>query len=152
MNIKSILFLISLFGPLVSLAGETPTAVKSEPIHITVYKTPTCGCCAKWVEYLESHGFVATVVDQNNLARIKGQYGIAPHLRSCHTGIVEGYAIEGHVPVDDIHRLLKERPAVSGLTAPGMPTHSPGMMSLVPRGYDVLLFMRSGETEPFSSY
>lgn len=131
-------------------AGE-PTATK-ESVKMTVYKSPTCGCCGKWVEYLEERNFEVTVVDQANLQTVKGQFGVGTQLQSCHTAVVEGYAIEGHVPAEDILRLLAERPAVAGLAAPGMPQYSPGMMSDEPRGYDVLTFTRSGETTRFSSY
>ena len=78
--------------------------------------------------------------------------GVAPQVQSCHTGVVGGYTIEGHVPVEDILRLLREKPEVAGLSAPGMPRYSPGMMSIEPRDYDVVTFTRSGDTEVFSSY
>ena len=131
-------------------AGEP--AATTEPVKMTVYKSPTCGCCTKWVEYLQERDFDVTVVDQANLQTVQGQLGVAPELRSCHTAFVDGYAIEGHVPAEDILRLLREKPAVAGLTAPGMPPNSPGMMGVEPRGYDVLTFTRSGETTTFSSY
>jgi len=131
-------------------AGEP--AATTEPVKMTVYKSPTCECCAKWVEYLEERNFDVSVVDQANLNTVKGQLGVAPQLQSCHTAVVDGYAIEGHVPAEDILRLLGERPAVAGLAAPGMPSHSPGMMGIEPRGFDVLTFTRSGETTTFSSY
>ena len=131
-------------------AGEP--AATTEPIKMTVYKSPTCGCCAKWVEYLEARDFDVTVVDQADLRTVKGQLGVGPRLQSCHTAVVEGYAVEGHVPAQDIRRLLSQKPAVAGLAAPGMPRHSPGMISDEPRGYDVLTFTRSGEVTKFSSY
>lgn len=119
---------------------------------ITVYKSPYCGCCTGWIEYLKSNGFEVTVVEQHDLSDLKAKYGIRPKLQSCHTAIVDGYAIEGHVPVDDIWKLLDERPNVTGLTAPGMPQMSPGMSSIEPKGYDVLSFDRNGRTEVFSRY
>ncbi len=131
-------------------AGEPATAAES--VKMTVYKSPTCGCCAKWVEYLEERNFDVSVVDQANLQTVRGQLGVGPQLQSCHTAVVDGYAIEGHVPAEDILRLLRERPAVAGLAAPGMPPNSPGMMSVEPRGYDVLTFTRSGETTKYASY
>ena len=146
-------FVLLLAGTLLApalWAGEPATA--AEPVKMTVYKSPTCGCCAKWVEYLEERNFDVTVVDQANLQTVKGQLGVGPQLQSCHTAVVDGYAIEGHVPAEDILRLLRERPAVAGLAAPGMPRHSPGMMSVEPRGYDVLTFTSSGETTKYSSY
>ncbi len=119
---------------------------------ITVYKSPTCGCCAAWVDYLGDQGFRVSVIDRLDLRDIKEQYGIKTHLRSCHTGVVDGYAIEGHVPAGDIWRLLKERPAAAGLSAPGMPKMSPGMHSIEPKGYDVLLFDDTGKATVFSRY
>lgn len=132
-------------------AGEP--AATTEPVEMTVYKSPTCACCAKWVDYLEERNFDVTVVDLADLRSVRGQLGVGAQLQSCHTAVVEGYAVEGHVPAADILRLLSERPAVAGLAAPGMPSQSPGMTTSVePRGYDVLTFTRSGETTKFSSY
>ena len=117
-----------------------------------VYKSPTCGCCAKWVDYLRRDGFEVSVQDLTDLNPIKVKYGVAPRLASCHTAVVDGYVVEGHVPASDIWRLLSERPAVVGLTAPGMPQFSPGMRSEVPRGYDVLSFDQHGTVKLFSRY
>lgn len=119
---------------------------------ITVYKSPTCGCCKGWADYLSDNGFKVRIVNEPDLSILKSHYGIQPQLQSCHTAIVDGYAIEGHVPVDDIRRLLDERPNVTGLTAPGMPAMSPGMGSLQPKGYDVLTFDRGGHTTVYSRY
>ena len=132
-------------------AGADSPAPASAPA-VTVYKSPTCGCCTGWADYLEENGFHVTVVDQRDLRDIKARYGIRPELQSCHTAIVDGYAIEGHVPVRDIRRLLADRPKVSGLTAPGMPAQSPGMAGTEPKGYDVLSFDRDGRTELYSRY
>jgi hypothetical protein len=120
---------------------------------ITVYKTPTCGCCSSWVDYLKTNGFRVETHDLNNLDGIKAQYGLTePRLKSCHTAIVDGYVVEGHVPANDIWRLLSERPDVVGITAPGMPQMSPGMMSAKPEGYDVLSFDKENKTDLFSRY
>ena len=122
------------------------------PIQMKVYKSPTCGCCVMWINYLEERGFKVSVVDMENVQPVKRRLGVSAQLQSCHTGVVDGYVIEGHVPAKDILRLLDERPPVVGLTAPGMPTYSPGMMSIEPRDYDVLSFKRDGKVEIFSSY
>ncbi len=98
----------------------------AEPV-ITVYKTPTCGCCIKWVEYLRKEGFEVNAIDQRNLTPIKEQAGVKPEMASCHTAMVDGYVIEGHVPAQAIRRLLAERPTTVGLAVPGMPNNSPGM-------------------------
>jgi hypothetical protein len=94
---------------------------------ITVYKTAGCGCCEQWVEYLRAEGFKVTAVDKPDLAAIKRSLGVQPAYESCHTAVVDGYVIEGHVPAGPIRRLLAERPATRGLAVPGMPTNSPGM-------------------------
>ena len=92
------------------------------------------------------------MIDRYDLQSIKSEHGITPRLQSCHTALVDGYAIEGHVPADDIWRLLAEKPEAMGLTAPGMPLMSPGMNSIKPSGYDVLLFNSDGTSSVFSSY
>lgn len=121
---------------------------------ITVYKSRTCGCCAKWVDYLGENGFAPTVHDDEGMDRIKDQLGVPQALRSCHTAVAEKYLIEGHVPASDIHRLLAERPRIAGLAAPGMPAQSPGMAEpgAKPQGYDVLAFQRDGTTQIFARY
>ncbi|MBT8128904.1 MAG: DUF411 domain-containing protein [Gammaproteobacteria bacterium] len=119
---------------------------------ITVYKSPTCGCCSKWVRHLQDNGFVVEAIDRNDMNTVKLESGIPRQLASCHTAIIGGYLIEGHVPAADIRRLLEERPAVAGLTAPGMPMGSPGMEGHKKDKYDVLTFTRSGDTTVFSRY
>ena len=148
-------FKVFLFTVLV-LSHSTAFAEKASPLFnqaITVYKTPTCGCCQHWVDYLQANGFRVEAHNLDNLDGIKAQHGLTDaRLKSCHTAIVDGYVVEGHVPVNDIIRLLSKRPDVVGVTAPGMPQMSPGMMSLEPRGYDVLSFDDAGKIELFSRY
>lgn len=117
---------------------------------VEVYKSPTCGCCAKWVEHLESHGFTVNTHDVGN-QKIRAQAGIVPSLGSCHTAMVGGYAIEGHVPAEDIKRLLKDKPRAVGLTVPDMPHGSPGMETGRIDPYDVLLIRKSGDTRSATS-
>jgi hypothetical protein len=93
---------------------------------VEVYKSSTCKCCAKWVDHMRENGFTVNTHDVGN-KEARERAGISTNLGSCHTALVDGYAIEGHVPADDIKRLLKERPRAIGLTAPGMPHGSPGM-------------------------
>ena len=119
---------------------------------VTVYKSPTCGCCTGWVDYLRDEGFRVETIDLQNLDPIKQEHGISRQLQSCHTALVDGYVVEGHVPVDDIRRMLKEKPEITGLTAPGMPAMSPGMASLRPKDYDVLSFDAGGNVEIYSRY
>ncbi len=100
-------------------AGRPPGAV------ITVYKSATCGCCAKWVEHVRATGFQVVVHDTTGLSGIKERYGVPKNLTSCHTAVVDGYVVEGHVPADVIARLLRERPELAGVAVPGMPAGSP---------------------------
>ena len=119
---------------------------------VEVWKSPTCGCCAKWVEHLEANGFKVQVRDQGNTVA-RQRAGIAQALGSCHTALVGGYAIEGHVPAADILRLLRERPVAIGLAVPGMPIGSPGMEQGNQRDrYDVLLVARNGKTSVFATH
>ena len=128
------------------------SAFSAEPT-ITVWKSASCGCCQRWVDYLQDDGFEVTAHNVDDIVSIKHKLGMTnPALYSCHTAKVGGYIIEGHVPASDIRRLLDERPKLMGLAAPGMPQMSPGMLSIEPKGYDVLQFNTKQETIVFSSY
>ncbi len=120
--------------------------------EIVVYKSPTCGCCKKWVSHLERYGFSVEARDRRDVNPIKAELGVPPSLHSCHTATVDGYIIEGHVPADDILRLLKERPQVKGLAVPGMPVGAPGMEGARKDPYDVLTFEEDGKTTVYFSY
>jgi len=127
-------------------------AFSAEPT-ITVWKSASCGCCQQWVDYLQDEGFEVTAHNVDDVVSIKRKLGMTdPALYSCHTAKVGGYIIEGHVPASDIRRLLDDRPTLVGLAAPGMPQMSPGMLSIEPKGYDVLQFNAKLETSVFSSY
>ncbi len=120
---------------------------------ITVYKSPTCGCCNKWITHLQNNGFHVVARDVDDVVPYKQRTGLTPQLASCHTAFIDGYAIEGHVPARDIKRLLDERPAVQGLTVPGMPIGSPGMEQGNRKDpYEVLTFDKTGEAAVFSRY
>lgn len=138
-------------GLLFGMALFGGAAVADEPL-IQVYKTPTCGCCTKWVSHLRENGFEVETTDLSDLRMVKSMAGIAPDLASCHTGRVDGYVIEGHVPAQDIRRLLAERPDALGLTVPGMPHGSPGMESPHPEPYQVLLIGEDGSTSVFETH
>lgn len=150
-----VLFLATLSLAALAL-GRPAVAAPDASLAIEVWKSPTCGCCQKWADYLTSNGFSVSAKNttQGVLDRIKRQAGIGPKLASCHTGLIEGYTIEGHVPADDIKRLLAERPDAVGLTVPDMPLGSPGMEQ--PNGksepYDVLLVKKDGSTEIFAKH
>lgn len=122
------------------------------PTKILVYKSPTCGCCTAWVEHLEASGFDVTARDVPDVAPIKARYGIPARLASCHTGLVAGYAVEGHVPAPDIKRLIKEKPKAIGLAVPGMPMGSPGMEGPRKDRYDVLLVQQGGATKVYARH
>jgi len=133
-------------------AGLTGIALAQEAApSVTVYKSPTCGCCSKWVAHMREAGFEVKTSDSDDMSKVKATYGVAPELGSCHTALVGGYVVEGHVPADSVKRLLREKPKVVGLTVPGMPVGSPGME--VPSGqkdaFDVLTFTRDGKTKVF---
>ncbi|WP_424138103.1 DUF411 domain-containing protein [Roseomonas chloroacetimidivorans] len=110
---------------------------------IEVWKDPTCGCCEGWVRHMREAGFEATAHDVTDLQAVKTANGVPDALQSCHTAIIGGYVIEGHVPAADVRRLLAERPRAKGLAAPGMPPSSPGM-DIPGTPYEVVLFGASG--------
>ena len=119
---------------------------------MAIFMSPTCGCCAKWVDHLKSAGFKTVVHEEEDMDTVKESLGVPREMRSCHTGQVDKYLIEGHVPADDIRKLLAAKPKAAGLAAPGMPASSPGMA--VPgephEPYEVLLFQRDGKSEVFA--
>lgn len=127
--VRSSLLAIGLFG-IIAAATATTT--------VEVYKSPTCGCCSKWVDHMREHGFTVKTHDVGN-KEIRKKAGISNTLGSCHTALVNGYAIEGHVPAPDIIRLLKEKPQAVGLAVPDMPHGTPGMEGARSDPYSVLL-------------
>lgn len=123
-----------------------------EPIPMTVYLTPTCGCCSGWVEHIKEHGFEVTLEYRVDLSTVKEGFAIRPDLSSCHTAVVNGYIVEGHVPGEVVRSFLAEAPPVRGLAAPGMPVGAPGMeMGDRIDPYDVLTFTSTGQTEVYWS-
>src|SRR5690554_5042543 len=141
---------------LAATAGAlTATAARAAPARaLTVYKTPTCGCCGGWVAHMRRNGFAATVIEQADLTPVRRRLGVPDAVASCHTAVIDGYALEGHVPATDILRLLAERPQAAGLAVPGMSLGSPGME--VPDGtrdaFDTLLILRDGRTRVFARH
>lgn len=122
---------------------------------LEVWKSPACGCCKDWIAYLEREGFAVNSHDEGNTAA-RSRFGMPSKLGSCHSAVIEGYAIEGHVPAPEIRRLLQERPDAIGLAVPGMPIGSPGMDGPAYGGrrdrYDVLLVSRNGAASVFRTY
>ena len=148
-----------LFFTILALAACNTTqpkiaaTISAEPI-IEVFRAPTWGCCGDWIAYMQENGFTVDVKDVENLTAVKTQHQIPAQLQSCHTAIVDGYIVEGHVPVDAIQKLLAERPNIKGLAVPGMPVGSPGMEmeGVAPQPFDVIAFDNTGNMEIFASY
>lgn len=136
---------------LLAMLGQTPSAPGST---IEVYKTSSCECCRKWVEHLTAHGFVVRTTDVDDLDPVQQRFGVPIDVRSCHSAMVGGYVIEGHVPAAEIRRLLKERPAAAGLAVPSMPPGAPGMEVASGKTwpYRVLAFNKDGTTRVFALY
>ena len=118
---------------------------------MTVYKSPSCGCCKEWVKHVTAAGFSVNVIDMDNLTMIKGANGVPAALESCHTALVGAYVIEGHVPADLIKKILTEKPAIAGLAVAGMVTGSPGMeQGNAHTPYSVIAFEKSGKTSVYA--
>lgn len=132
------------------LLGARSMQAEGPVVHVV--KSPTCGCCAEWVEHLEENGFRVEVEDTRNLGAAKARLGVPSDLSSCHTAEVGGYVVEGHVPASEIQRLLAQEPeGVEGIAVPGMPSGSPGMAG-VPEPYDVVAFDDAGNRAVWASY
>lgn len=130
------------------------SAAAPKPTPITVYKDPSCGCCKNWVEHLRANGFTPEVHDRSDMDALKDSLGVPTAIRSCHTGVVGRYVIEGHVPAADVKQLLVTKPAKTvGLAVPGMPAGSPGMeMGARVDRYDVIAFAPGGATRVFARH
>ena len=156
-RLASVLLFLPLATLVSSAAAQEPstgrTAATALPT-VVVTKSPTCGCCGKWIEHLRAAGFPVEVHDTHALHAFKERLGVPPSKRSCHTAEVAGYVVEGHVPAGDVKRLLAERPEARGLVLPGMPMGSPGME--MPDGrvmpYTVELLGNDGSTRAFAEH
>ena len=135
-------------------AAARPLLAASAGPLVTIYKSASCKCCSLWVEHLKLNGFSTEPHDIDDVDPVKDRYGVPKPLRSCHTALVDGYVVEGHVPADDIQRLLKERPKVVGLAVPGMPPSAPGMYQPgdPKEPYAVLAFQKSGATTKYAGH
>lgn len=138
-------------------ADATPQSALQQATsnEMVVYKSASCGCCGDWVEHMEENGFKLKVHDTNDLNSIKQKAGLNPKLASCHTAFIDGYVIEGHVPANDVKRLLAEKPEIKGLTVPGMPAGAnvPGMeVSDKNAEFDVLGFKEDGTVQRWNHY
>lgn len=142
-----------LIGMLFTVAASPPAAAEGTNQTLTVFKSATCACCKKWVTHLEKNGFKIESYDMGDMPSVKDYFEVRAGHQSCHTAQVGGYYIEGHVPAEDIQRLLRENPDIRGLTVPGMPIGSPGMEQgdrLDP--YDVLAVDKEGKVTVFSKH
>jgi hypothetical protein len=142
---------------ILALCFISPVRAETSPpdkqVEIEVYRSPSCSCCGQWVEHLKQNQFAVKDIVTENVQAVKDKYGISQELASCHTAIVEGYAVEGHVPAGDIKNLLKTRPNVVGITVPGMPSGTPGMeMGGRKDAYQVLSFDKNKQTKVFKDY
>lgn len=142
---------------LVVTLGAAPDtqSVRRTTTAIDVFKTPDCGCCAKWLEHMKASGFEVRFLNmpREELDKVKAKHRIPAALHSCHTALFGGYVVEGHIPAGEVRRLLKDRPTVLGLAVPGMPLGSPGteVTRVKPQPYDVLTFDKQGKTQVYST-
>jgi hypothetical protein len=138
---------------LVINVGVSAESVDGKPIDIVVYRSPSCGCCGKWLEHLKQNNFNVKDIVTDNVQAIKDKYGVSKEMASCHTAIVDGYVVEGHVPANDIKTLMKTKTKVVGIAVPGMPAGTPGMeMGGKKEPYNVMSFDRENHYQIFNSY
>jgi hypothetical protein len=147
---------------LVAIAGAglfvaTQRSVAAAPeLKIDVWKSPTCGCCVDWIQHLQANGFLVNAINVPDSRHVRARFGMPAKYASCHTGLIAGYVVEGHVPAREIKRLLREKPKALGISVPGMPVGSPGMDGPSYGGlrdpYDVLLVLADGSARVFASY
>lgn len=151
-----ILFLVFLAGACGDPVRSDRQAVHAndrEKLDITVYRSPSCGCCSGWIEHLRRRQFQVNDVKTEDMNAIKRKYGVPPKMASCHTAIVGGYVIEGHVPAEDIREFLAKKPDVAGISVPQMPVGTPGMeMGDRKDPFSVISFSKSGEAKVFKHY
>ena len=137
-----------------SILTLVSASVLAQPI-IDLYKSPTCGCCVKWAELMKAEGYTVNYHHQEDWSSLKKEAGMPMQLQSCHTALINGYLIEGHVPVQDVARLIEERPDnISGLAVPGMPRYSPGMAAIGQgyKGFNVVQFSQQGTMAVYQQY
>jgi len=148
---KTMIALAAVLGLAAVTVAGTGVLAQQPPTKVTVYKSSTCGCCSKWVEHMKAAGFAVTAMDVPDIEVPKRTYGVPESAKSCHTAVVGGYVVEGHVPADLVQKMLREKPAIAGIATPGMPVGSPGME--VPGykdAYDVIAFDKAGKTSIYA--
>ena len=133
-------------------ALATGRALAAAPPEMVVYKSPTCGCCTDWAKHSRGSGFTVKTVEVSDLGAIRKRFGVPDRLAACHTALIGGYVVGGHVPASAVKRLLAEKPGVIGISVPGMPNGSPGMEGPKSEPFSVLAFDERGATKVFESY
>lgn len=134
-------------------AASLSSAALADDEDVVLYKNPNCGCCGKWADHMREAGFSVREVSTQQMNIVRDEAGVPRELGSCHTALIDGYVVEGHVPASDVRRLLEERPLVSGISVPGMPLGSPGMEGpYEPESYEVLTFGGIEGTQVFSRH
>lgn len=155
-NMKKKVMVVFLLAPFQVLAGsmwDIATPPLTESVQVTVHRSPSCGCCGKWIAHMQRHGFVIKDIKESDMETVKRRAGVPKELESCHTAESGGYVVEGHVPAGDVKRALKAREKLLGLAVPGMPSGSPGMeMGGKMDDFSVLAFDRQGNVEVFSEH
>lgn len=131
---------------------EAQEGNQGETADVVMYKNPGCQCCDKWAAYMQGAGYSLAVQESGNIYSIKKTHGISDAMSSCHTALIDGYVVEGHVPLEDINRLLAERPDAIGLAAPGMPASAPGMNTALNKPYEVYLIDSTGNSSLYSTH
>lgn len=145
---------VVVFAGVMALAAQQKTAPAALP-KVTVYKTSSCGCCRLWVDHLKNNGFDVQAMDVSSadVRAVSKAAGLKDENTSCHTAKIGAYTVEGHVPADDIKRMLKEKPAIAGIAAPGMPMGSPGMeQGGTKEPYDVIAFKKDGTSTVYAKH
>ena len=151
MKLLKVFLIISLFG--ISAGVKADIVDAAEPVDIVVYRSPSCSCCGKWLEHLKKNNFNVKDIVTDDVQAIKNKYGVADTLASCHTALVGGYVVEGHVPANDIIKLLKTKPKIVGIAVPGMVNGTPGMeMGDKKDAYNVISFDKENHAAVFHSY
>ena len=138
MKIHDLILVVTVMAALAGLSVAIAAPV------VTVYKSPTCGCCDKYVGYLRENGFAVNAVNESDMDAVKRRHGMS-HAASCHTALVNGYVVEGHIPVSAMRKLFKEKPAIVGISAPGMPMNSPGMGEMKPGKLTIYAVPKEGK-------
>jgi len=148
---RSVIVLLSVCA---LVGATTAAALRPAPAttlpKIVVYKNASCGCCGKWIDYIKTAGFPVEVHDVDDVSEFAASAGVPSALGSCHTALVQGYVIEGHVPVDLIQKLITEKPKLVGLSVPGMVVGSPGMDGSPVQHYDIVSWTRDGKTAVYA--